>query len=100
MIIFNITCHIERSIKLPFVAFAKQIVLDGSILGNLFQEAIFLRLLTEIDDQTYTYTIQLKFDNLTNYQQFQFEKEDQFLEILQKEFSGKIYTFTTLLEAV
>lgn len=100
MIIFNITCHIERSIKQNFELFYKNSISQNQNIQSFYSEITLLKLLTEIDDQTHTYTIQLKFDNMPYYQQFMVEEEELFLGFLQKEFAGKIFTFTTLLQIV
>ncbi len=99
MIIFNITCHIEKGIQLSFVEFFQK-KLKNFAENPLHIEILLLKLLTEIDDQTHTYSIQLKFENRIYFQQFQHEAEVSYLNLLQNEFQGKIFTFTTVLETI
>lgn len=100
MIIFNITCHIEQSISQKFEIFYENLITKNQFGESFFSEITLLKLLTEIDDNTHTYSIQLKFEGMPYYQQFMVEKEDHLLAQLQNEFIGKIFTFTTLLQAI
>jgi Domain of unknown function (DUF4286) len=100
MIVFNITCHIEKNIKLDFVNWLKTEFSTNLNASSFIFENTLLKLLTEIDDQTFTYSIQLSFENWLYYQQFQLEEEGRLLLLLQKKFEGKIFTFTTVLEKV
>jgi hypothetical protein len=98
MIIFNITCHIDRKINQAFVDYVKEIISSAKANDNYYKNIDLLKLLTEIDDQTHTYTLQLNFENKVYYNQFQIEHEEAFLKTLQAKFVGQIFTFTTLLE--
>ncbi len=68
--------------------------------SNFLEDAFLLKLLTEIDDQTNTYSIQIKFKSIIYYQQFQLEFEENILNEIQQKFIGKIFIFPTLLEAI
>lgn len=98
MILFNITCHIEKSINKPFIDWIKINYLPKLSDCNFVSNATFLKLLTEIDDQTFTYSIQIVFEALPYYSQFQLENEENFLQEIQQKFTSKIFIFTTLLE--
>lgn len=100
MILFNITCHIEKSINPVFKEWIKSVYLPKLSDNGFVSNATFLKLLTEIDDQTFTYSIQIAFVAMPFYSQFQLENEDVFLQEIQEKFTGKIFTFTTLLEMV
>ncbi len=100
MILFNLTCHIEKSIDKSFRMWTKEYYLPKLMDSNFLDDALLLKLLTEIDDQTYTYSIQMKFKSMIYYEQFQIELEDILLNEIQQNFEGKIFTFTTLLESV
>lgn len=100
MILFNITCHIEKSINPMFKEWVLITLLPKINGVDFVNNANFLKLLTEIDDQTFTYSIQISFDAMPYYAQFQLENETVFLEEIQQKFTGKIFTFTTVLEKV
>jgi Domain of unknown function (DUF4286) len=100
MILFNVTCHIEKSINPAFQDWIKSIYLPKLSENGFVSNATFLKLLTEIDDQTFTYSIQIVFEAMPYYAQFQLENEQFFLEEIQQKFVGKIFTFTTLLEKI
>ena len=78
----------------------KKVVFVGLLDSNFLEDAFLLKLLTEIDDQTNTYSIQIKFKSIVYYQQFQLEIEENILNEIQGKFIGKIFTFSTLLELV
>jgi hypothetical protein len=100
LILYNLTCHIERSIDPTFKVWVKDYFLPQLLATNFLEDAFLLKLLTEIDDQTNTYSIQIKFKSIVYYQQFQLEIEENILNEIQGKFIGKIFTFSTLLEAV
>ena len=98
MILFNITCHIENNIERQFTKWITEDFLLR-IKSNAFVfNAHFFRLLTEIDDQAKSFSFQIIFESMPNYNQFQLEFEDRFVAELQDKFHNKIFTFTTLLE--
>ena len=98
MILFNITCHIEKIINLEFKDWVISSYLPKINEVDFVNNTTFLKLLTEIDDQTFTYSIQISFEAMQYYTQFQLENETKFLEEIQQKFNEKIFTFTTLLE--
>jgi hypothetical protein len=100
MILFNVTCHIEKSINPVFKDWIKSVYLPKLSESGFVSNAILLKLLTEIDDQTFTYSIQIEFDSMPYYSQFQLENEQIFLDEIQQQFVGKIFTFATLLEKI
>ncbi|MES2797720.1 MAG: DUF4286 family protein [Bacteroidota bacterium] len=100
MILFNVTCHIEKGIDADFLFYLKDHFQAQLRKSNFISDSIFLRLLTEVDDHSFTYSIQLRFENILLYQQFQLEEEELLLEEIQMKFVGKIFTFTTLLETI
>lgn len=100
MIVYNITCHIEKSINTTFISWIKEEFHAKLKTSPFITDNSFLKLITEIDDQSFTYSIQITFESWPYYQQFQVEEETLFLGIIQKKFEGKIFTFTTLLEKI
>ena len=100
MIIFNITCHIERGINQRFIDWIKQEFVPQIEISDFVAEVQFLKLVTEFDDNAFAYTLQIHFKEMVYFNQFQLEEEDKIFAIIQNQFAGKIFTFTSLLEHV
>lgn len=100
MIIFNITCHIEKAIDNDFITWVSQVLAPQISNSDFVNEVVFLRLITEIDENAMAYTFQIHFKNMVYYNQFQIEEEFKVISKIQNQFSGKIFTFTSLLEKV
>ncbi len=97
MIIFNITCHIERSEESAFFEYFKTEYILFLRNNPWLNKIDLYKLATKIDDNTVTYSIKLSFPSRINFQQFQIEDEFLYLQKLQRKFEGKIFTFCTEL---
>jgi Domain of unknown function (DUF4286) len=100
MILYNITCHIEKNTSSQFTKWVSETFLNKLELNDFVLKAHLFELLIDIDDLAKSYSIQIIFDQMPQYLQFQLENEKTFLEEIKKQFEGKIFTFATLLKQV
>jgi Domain of unknown function (DUF4286) len=98
MIIHNITYSVSKTIEAEWLAWTRHKYISALKNTGVIAETKLLKLLTEIDNDGVTFTLQNKFLNMEDYISYQ----NTFAEGLQQKhherFANHYYCFQTLLE--
>ncbi len=98
MIIYNTTYSVAPEIGPDWLRWMKTFQLPAIMATGLPTAHKILRLLTELDNGAITYSVQLNFSTLADYQAYQNYHADALRQRIQHRFGNQYITFDTLLE--
>jgi hypothetical protein len=100
MILYNITFNIESRFNEQWLKWTKTHLIPAFQNIDSIEKVKILRLLNEIDNGGMTYSVQLNFNKMDDYKQFEANQKEYILDRHNSLFRGKFVIFTTLLEEV
>ncbi|MBD2699348.1 DUF4286 family protein [Spirosoma sp. BT702] len=98
MIVYNTTYSVATEVADDWLRWMKRFYVPAVLATELPLSHRILRLLTEIDNQGVTYSVQLDFDTLGDYTTYQEQHADALRQRIQHRFGGQYVSFDTLLE--
>ncbi|QKZ14422.1 DUF4286 family protein [Spirosoma sp. KUDC1026] len=98
MILYNTTYSLAAEVGPDWVSWMQKFYLPAVLATRLPVGHRMLRLLTEIDNGGLTYSVQLDFNDMTDYTSFLELHADTMQKRLQHRFGGQFVSFDTLLE--
>ena len=100
MILYNTTYSIAPETGPDWLHWMKTVYLPAVMDTNLPVGHKVLRLLTELDNGGVTYSVQLDFSTMADYEAYQAQHADAMQRRIQHRFGGQYVSFDTLLEEV
>lgn len=100
MILYNTTYSVASEVADDWLRWMKRFFLPAAFATGLPVSSRVLRLLTELDNGGVTYSIQIDFNTLTDYQTYLEQHADGLRQRIQHRFSNQFISFDTLLEEV
>lgn len=100
MILYNTTYSIAVETASDWLHWMKTVQLPATMNTGLPVGHKLLRLLTEIDNGGVTYSVQLDFGTMTDYEAYQAQHADDMERQIRYRFGGQYVSFDTLLEEV
>ena len=100
MILFNTTYSVAPEVAPDWLRWMKAFYLPAVMATKLPVSHKVLRLLTELDNGGVTYSVQLDFTTLEDYDTYQNLHADAMQQRIQHRFGNQFVSFDTLLEDV
>ncbi len=100
MILHNTTYSIAIETAPDWLRWMKAFQLPAVMATGLPVGHKVLRLLTELDNGGVTYSVQLDFNNVADYEVYRSQHANVLQQRIQHRFGGQFVSFDTLLEAV
>ena len=98
MILYNTTYSVALEAGPNWLNWMKTIHLPAVMDTGLLVGHKVLRLLTELDNGGVTYSVQLNFGTMADYEMYQAQHADAMQRQIQHRFGGQYVSFDTLLE--
>jgi tricorn protease-like protein len=100
MILYNTTYSVAAEVGPDWVSWMKKFYLPAVMATRLPVGHKMLRLLTELDNEGITYSVQLDFNDMADYTTFLGQHADTMQKRIQHRFGGQYVSFDTLLEEI
>lgn len=100
MILYNTTVNISRMAEKEWFDWMKNVHIPDSMATGLPVEYKMLRLLTEIENEGVTYSIQFSFREMNDYLTYQNEHQARLQQDHHARYKERYVAFRTLLEEV
>ena len=100
MILHNTTYSIAIETAPDWLRWMKAFQLPAVMATGLPAGHKILRLLTELDNGGVTYSVQLNFSTIANYEAYRTQHTNALQQRIQHRFGGRFVSFDTLLEEV
>ena len=100
MILYNTTYSIADDVAADWLRWMQRFYLPAVQATGLSTGYKMLRLLTELDNGGTTYSVQLDFASMNDYQTYQEQHADALSQRIQHRFSNQLVSFDTLLEVI
>lgn len=100
MILYNTTYSITDEIADDWLRWIKRFYVPAVLATELPIGYKILRLLTELDNGGTTYSVQLNFKSMEDYQTYQMQHADALHQRIQHRFGNQFVSFDTLLEVI
>ncbi len=100
MILYNTTYSVATEIADDWLRWMKRFFVSAAEATELPVSHKILRLLTELDNGGVTYSFQLNFETMKDYNTFQELHADALRQRMQHRFGNQFLSFDTLLEEV
>ena len=98
MILYNTTYSIASEVDADWLRWMKRFYLPAVMATELPVGHKILRLLTELDNEGVTYSVQLDFSTMADYAAYQQYHADTLRQRIQHRFANQFISFDTLLE--
>ncbi len=100
MIIYNITFNINFPAEKEWLQYMKNHYMPKILETGLPVECKMFRLLTEIENEGATYTVQFRFNCMEDFMAYQTKYQSSLIDKHHNMFNGQYVSFRTLLEEV
>lgn len=98
MLLSSFSFSVEYSHALLFEEHFKQVVIHQLKRDGGIEDLKFYKLLTELDNGANTLSLQLFFEDMEHFMEFELNKKEPFIADLENRFKGHYVYFHTLLE--
>ncbi len=100
MILYNTTYNISRLAEQDWLDWMKTVQIPAMMATGLPTENKLLRLLTEIENEGVTYSLQYSFRTMEDYLAYQTEHQAEFQQRHHDRYKDRYVSFRTLLEEI
>lgn len=100
MILYNTTYSVANEVAADWLRWMQRFYLPAVQATGLSTGHKILRLLTELDNSGVTYSVQLDFASLNDYQTYQEQYADALCQRIQHRFGNQFLSFDTLLQVI
>ncbi len=100
MILYNITVNISRMAEQEWLHWMRTVHIPDYLATGLPVSHKVLRLLTEIENEGTTYSIQFGFNSLEDFQRYQDEYQADLQHKLHERYKERYVSFRSLLEEI
>jgi len=100
MFLYNVTINLEDSIHDDWMDWMKNKHLEEVMATGCFVAHRILKVLSEIENNGTTYSVQYYFNEMTDYMRYQEKYAPTFRAEGKEKFGDKMMTFRTLLEVI
>lgn len=94
MIIYNVTCSVDKEIAEEWISWMKDKHIPGLLNAGLFESYKILKVLSHEDDRTLSFAVQYSSKSMEGVQKYYLNDD------IQKRFGERVLTYPTLLEEV
>jgi hypothetical protein len=94
MIIYNITCSVDKEIAEEWITWMKDKHIPGLLNAGLFESYKILRVLSHEDDQTFSFAVQYSSQSMDGIQKYYLNDD------IQTRFGERVLIYPTVLEEV
>ncbi|TAH27649.1 MAG: DUF4286 family protein [Cytophagales bacterium] len=100
MILYNMTVNIDTDISIEWMDAMKNKYIPNLLKSDLVKDQKFYRLLTEAEGNGETYSLQLFFESMKDFETYEHELFNPQLEQIYSQFQGKFVEFRSILASV
>ncbi len=100
MILYNMTINIDLDIQEDWMAWMQDLYIPGLLTSTMVKDKKFYRLLTEVEGNGPTYSLQLFFDNMEDFEQYDQHVFNPQLELMYAQYQGRFVEFRSILESI
>jgi len=100
MILYNMTVNIDQDISEEWKAWMHEFYIPGLLTSTLVKDKKFYRLLTEAEGNGETYSLQLFFETMVDFEAYEHQLFNPQLELMYAQYQGKFVEFRSILETV
>jgi hypothetical protein len=100
MILYSVTVNVDADIHEEWLSWMQRVHIPKVIATGFFVEHKILKLLTEIENNGVTYSVQYFLDNMDNYNTYANEHSPTLQKEHSLRYEGKFVAFRTLLEVL
>ena len=94
MIIYNVTCSVDREIADEWISWMKEIHIPGLLKSGLFEGSRILKVLSHDDEHSLSYAVQFYSGSMANVEKY-YVNDD-----IQNRYGERVLTYPTILEEV
>lgn len=100
MIIYNVTCSVDKEIAEEWISWMKNKHIPDLLRTGLFLEHRMLKVLSHDDDQTFSYAVQYYATSIEKVEEYLQKYAPTLREEIQNRYGEKVLLYRTLLEEV
>lgn len=100
MILSNTTYNVSRLAEQDWLQWMQKVHIPNMLATGLPVDSKMLRLLTEIDNEGVTYSIQFTFPSMEEYLAYQNDHQEAFYQKHHDRYKERYHSFSSLLEEV
>lgn len=94
------TVNIDQDISEEWRAWMHEFYIPGLLTSTLVKDKTFYRLLTEAEGNGETYSLQLFFETMADFEAYEHQIFNPQLELMYAQYQGKFVEFRSILETV
>jgi len=100
MILYNVTVNVDSDIHDEWLAWMQRVHIPKVIATGFFVEHRMLKLLTEIENNGVTYSVQYFLESMDKYNEYAYNHSPNLQKEHSLRYEGKYVAFRTLLEVL